>query len=173
MTPEHWRQVEDLFHAARERALRDRDLFLEHVTADDTVRRAVRGLLDQPDDGLLRGGLSGVLTALVAPLAPRADAWLVRTGDRSRRRHDGRRVSGPRSEARPGCCREDSAPRRSDAILIAWRASSAKPRVLAALNHVNIADALRVGRGGRRARGSCSSWSRARHLPKCSSEREW
>jgi serine/threonine-protein kinase len=68
VTPEHWRQVEDVFHAARERPAGERARFLEQAAIGDEVRRDVRHLLDQPEDSLLPGGLSGALAALAAPV---------------------------------------------------------------------------------------------------------
>ena len=68
MTPEDWQQVQDLFHAARERAPQERKAFVEEASVDDAVRRDVRGLLEQPEDGLLADGLTGGLAGLVAPL---------------------------------------------------------------------------------------------------------
>ena len=49
MTPERWRRVEALYHAALARDARDRALFLEDVCAgDDALRRDVESLLAQP-----------------------------------------------------------------------------------------------------------------------------
>ena len=67
MTPERWRQVEDLFHAARERAPQEREAFVERASVDEEVRREVRGLLNQREGTLLADGLTGALAALAAP----------------------------------------------------------------------------------------------------------
>ena len=49
MTPERWRRVEELYHAALARDARDRALFLGDACAgDDALRRDVESLLAQP-----------------------------------------------------------------------------------------------------------------------------
>ncbi len=48
MTPERWRQVEEIFHAALSRAESDREAFLVHMCAGDlALRREVESLLAQ------------------------------------------------------------------------------------------------------------------------------
>jgi hypothetical protein len=48
MTPERWRQVEEMLHAALSRAERDRVAFLAHACAGDVaLRREVELLLAQ------------------------------------------------------------------------------------------------------------------------------
>jgi serine/threonine protein kinase len=55
MPPERWRQIEDIFHAAREREPRVRPAFLEDACrGDEPLRREVEGLLRQDAQG---GGL--------------------------------------------------------------------------------------------------------------------
>ena len=49
MTPEHFRQIEDLYHAARERTGHERAALL--ADTDPEVRRAVESLLEQPAEG--------------------------------------------------------------------------------------------------------------------------
>ena len=49
MTPERWRQVEDLYHAAREGEPEEREVLL--ARADSEVRREVEALLAQEDTG--------------------------------------------------------------------------------------------------------------------------
>jgi hypothetical protein len=60
MTPERWRQIEELYYSARERALADRAALL--AQADPELRREVEAMLaqdapgkilDQPVDDLL------------------------------------------------------------------------------------------------------------------------
>src|SRR5580765_7356151 len=49
MTPERWKQVEALYHAARTRPAVDRAAFLTDTCGDDeSLRRDVESLLDQP-----------------------------------------------------------------------------------------------------------------------------
>src|SRR2546430_13513350 len=49
MTPERWRRVEKLYHAALAREAGDRELFLANACAgDDALRRDVESLLTQP-----------------------------------------------------------------------------------------------------------------------------
>src|SRR5690348_2514634 len=51
MTPDRLQQIEELFHAAREQAPREREALL--ATADPDVRREVESLLAQRGDPLL------------------------------------------------------------------------------------------------------------------------
>ncbi len=68
--PERWRQIEDLFHAARERPPEDRDAFLTAECAGDlALRQEVESLLGQPDGMLLRDGIEAAAAALVTPAA--------------------------------------------------------------------------------------------------------
>ena len=54
MTPERLREIEMLFHEARERTPAERDAFLARACADDpTLRREVESLLAQPPAGLI------------------------------------------------------------------------------------------------------------------------
>ena len=49
MTPERWHQIEALYHAALERPSSDRAAFLAAACgSDETMRREVESLLDQP-----------------------------------------------------------------------------------------------------------------------------
>src|SRR5262245_44853910 len=51
MTSERWRQVEELFHSALDRAPDDRAVFLERACPDDrALRDQVSGLLDSFDE---------------------------------------------------------------------------------------------------------------------------
>jgi eukaryotic-like serine/threonine-protein kinase len=64
VTPERWRQIETVFHAARDRAAGDRVAFLDQACAGDSaLRREVDSLLDQADDTLLRDGLASFVMA--------------------------------------------------------------------------------------------------------------
>src|SRR6266571_3588379 len=49
MTPERWRQIEELYHSARERALADRAALL--ARADPGLRREVEALLTKDASG--------------------------------------------------------------------------------------------------------------------------
>ena len=72
MTPERLREIERLFHEARERPSAERDAFLARVCADDlTLRREVESLLAQPPAGVLDGPLGALVAELVPPAAPR------------------------------------------------------------------------------------------------------
>jgi hypothetical protein len=49
MTPERWKRIQELYHAARARDASDRPAFLAGACGDDEVlRREVEVLLDQP-----------------------------------------------------------------------------------------------------------------------------
>src|SRR5687767_5890454 len=73
MTPEEWRRIEELFHAARARPQADRSSFLSTACPDDTMRRDVQSLLhesDSDDDFLVRRDLTpAVASADVVPAA--------------------------------------------------------------------------------------------------------
>ena len=72
MTPERLREIERLFHEARERPSAERDAFLARVCADDpTLRREVESLLAQPPAGVLDGPLDALVADLVPPAGPR------------------------------------------------------------------------------------------------------
>jgi serine/threonine protein kinase/Tol biopolymer transport system component len=72
VTPERLREIERLFHEARERPAAERDGFLARVCADDlTLRREVESLLAQPSAGVLDRPLGALVADLVPPAAPR------------------------------------------------------------------------------------------------------
>ena len=72
MTPERLREIERLFHEARERTPAERDAFLARACADDpTLRREVESLLAQPPAGVIDAPLGALVAELVAPPAPR------------------------------------------------------------------------------------------------------
>jgi serine/threonine protein kinase len=69
MTPDRWRQVTEIFHAARARGLAGRDAFLREACGQDASLRAeVDALLEVPDSGglLVPSGLPGT-TGLTEP----------------------------------------------------------------------------------------------------------
>ena len=72
MTPERLREIERLFHEARERTPAERDAFLARACADDpTLRREVESLLAQPPAGVIDAPVGALVAELVAPPAPR------------------------------------------------------------------------------------------------------
>ena len=53
MTPERWKRVEELYHAARTRPPGERAAFLAEACRDDeALRRDVESLLNEPSEGL-------------------------------------------------------------------------------------------------------------------------
>jgi hypothetical protein len=61
VTPERWRQIEDLYHRAQAQHLADRAAFLAQACGtDETLRREVESLLSQPAsvEGVLEPRLS-------------------------------------------------------------------------------------------------------------------
>jgi Tol biopolymer transport system component len=72
VTPERLRQIERLFHEAREKAPVEREAFLTRACADDlTLRREVESLLAQPPAGVIDAPLGALVAELVTPSAPR------------------------------------------------------------------------------------------------------
>ena len=72
MTPERLREIERLFHEARERTPAERDAWLAHACADDpTLRREVESLLAQPPAGMIDAPVGALVAGLVTPPAPR------------------------------------------------------------------------------------------------------
>ena len=72
MTPERLREIERLFHEARERPPAERDAFLARACADDsTLRREVESLLAQPAGGMIDAPVGALVAELVAASAPR------------------------------------------------------------------------------------------------------
>jgi serine/threonine protein kinase/Tol biopolymer transport system component len=68
MTPERLREIERLFHEARERPVAERDAFLAHACAgDSTLRREVESLLAQPPAGMIDAPVDAVVAQLVSP----------------------------------------------------------------------------------------------------------
>ncbi len=67
MTPERWRQVEEIFHAALTRSDHDRAAFLANACAgDEALLREVKSLLAQPASG--GGALDGPAVAVAAQM---------------------------------------------------------------------------------------------------------
>ena len=68
MTPERLREIERLFHEARERPLAERNAWLARTCADDpTLRREVESLLGQPPGGVIDTPVDALVAGLVAP----------------------------------------------------------------------------------------------------------
>jgi eukaryotic-like serine/threonine-protein kinase len=67
MTPERWKQIEELFHAARARPVHERAAYLAGACpADEKLRREVENLLSQ--SGSNEGFLAGPVAAIAAGL---------------------------------------------------------------------------------------------------------
>jgi len=72
VTPEHLREVERLFHEAREQPLEERDAWVARVCADDpALQREVESLLAQRSGGLIDSPVAALAAALVPSPAPR------------------------------------------------------------------------------------------------------
>ena len=72
MTPERLREIERLFHEARERTPAERDAFLARACADDpTLRREVESLLAQPPAGVIDAPVGALVAGLVSPASVR------------------------------------------------------------------------------------------------------
>lgn len=68
MTPERWRQIEDLFHGARARPQHDRAAWLATACVDDAdLRREVESLLGQEEGTLLREGVAAAAAVVMPP----------------------------------------------------------------------------------------------------------
>ena len=68
MTPERLREIERLFHEAREQPPAERDAFLASACAhDSTLRREVESLLAQPPAGLIDAPVGALVAGLVSP----------------------------------------------------------------------------------------------------------
>ena len=68
MTPERLREIERLFHDARERTPAERDAFLARACAGDSaLRRDVESLLAQPPAGVIDAPLGALVAGLVSP----------------------------------------------------------------------------------------------------------
>jgi serine/threonine protein kinase/Tol biopolymer transport system component len=68
MTPERLREIERLFHEARERPPAERDSFLARACAHDpTLRNEVESLLAQPPAGMIDAPVGALVAKLVSP----------------------------------------------------------------------------------------------------------
>src|SRR2546425_5409312 len=68
VTPERLREIETLFHDARERTPAERDAFLARACAHDpTLRREVESLLAQPPAGVIDAPVGALVAGLVSP----------------------------------------------------------------------------------------------------------
>jgi serine/threonine protein kinase/tetratricopeptide (TPR) repeat protein len=144
MTPERWRRVEELYHAALARGVADRTAFLANAcTGDEALRREVESLLAQPASG--HGFLDGPAVAMAAELVSDSDASML----------TGRRLGPHQVHSRIGAGgmgevyrARDTKLGRDVAIKILPRLFTSDPerlarfereaRVLASLNHPNI-----------------------------------
>ncbi len=169
MTPERLREIEVLFHEARERTPAERDAFLARACAHDpTLRREVESLLAQPPAGVIDAPVGALVAELVAPPAPR----LAPGSSVGAYRIERLLAVGGMGEVYRA---RDTTLGRDVAIKILPRHFTADPerlarfereaRMLAALNHPNIgaiygleAAAVAFGRW-------CSNWWKARRWP--------
>jgi Tol biopolymer transport system component len=72
VTPERLREIERLFHEARERTSAERDAWLARTCADDpALRREVESLLAQPSGGMIDASVGALVAELVTAPAPR------------------------------------------------------------------------------------------------------
>jgi len=142
VTPERLREIERLFHEARERTPAERHGFLARACAHDSaLRREVESLLAQPPDGLLDAPVGAFVAELVMPRPPRLTPGSSLGPYRIERLLD----AGAMGEVYRA---HDTALGRDVAIKIIPRHLTADPgrlarfereaRVLAALNHPNI-----------------------------------
>ncbi len=157
MTPERLREIEELFHEARERTPAERDAFLARACAHDpTLRREVESLLAQPPAGVIDAPVGALVAGLVGPPAPR----LAPGSSVGPYRIERLLASGGMGEVYRA---RDTTLGRDVAIKILPRHFTADPerlarfereaRMLAALNHPNIGAiyGLEAAAGGVRA----------------------
>ena len=72
MTPERLREIERLFHEARERTPAERDAWLARECADDpSLQGEVESLLAQPPAGMIDAPIGALVAGLVTPPVPR------------------------------------------------------------------------------------------------------
>jgi hypothetical protein len=76
MSPERWRRIEDVYHAALERDSGERPAFLREACRDDSdLRSEVESLLSQKASGHLLDESLGSVAADVLTPAERFSAW--------------------------------------------------------------------------------------------------
>src|SRR5262245_28357952 len=75
MTPERWRRIEDLYHAALTHSPDTRAAFLANESPDDELRREVESLLARTESG--EGLFDGTATPIVARLFDISGASMV------------------------------------------------------------------------------------------------
>jgi serine/threonine protein kinase/Tol biopolymer transport system component len=71
MTPERWKQIEELFHAARARPAHERAAYVAGACpSDEGLRREVENLLSQSgsNEGFLAGPVAAIAAGLVTPV---------------------------------------------------------------------------------------------------------
>jgi eukaryotic-like serine/threonine-protein kinase len=72
VTPERLREIEELFHEARERPPATREAFLEGACASDpALRREVESLLAQTPAGVIDAPVGALIADLLSPTSPR------------------------------------------------------------------------------------------------------
>ena len=170
MTPERWRQVEEIVHAALSRGESERPAFLAQKCAgDEALRGEVESLLAQ------QASATGFLED---PLV----AGALRAGETGASILTGRRLGGYEIHARIGVGgmgevyrARDTKLGRDVAIKILPSAFSSDPRSAGAVRsrgaRARVTQSsphrrdLRTGRRRRRAARWCSNWSTARRWP--------
>ncbi len=144
MTPERWKRIEELYHAARVRPTGDRSAFLAEACADDDrLRLNVESLLGESEsaDDFLAGPVVTIPARLIADFVPESMAGVVLGGYQLQMLIG----AGGMGEVYKA---HDSTLGREVAIKILSRAFISDParlarfggeaRMLAALNHPNI-----------------------------------
>ncbi|MGH9144028.1 MAG: protein kinase domain-containing protein, partial [Vicinamibacterales bacterium] len=142
MTPERLREIERLFHEARERMPAERDAWVARACADDpSLREEVESLLAQPEGGVIDAPVGTLVAGLIASPVPRLAPGSSIGPYRIERLLD----AGGMGEV---YCAHDTTLGRDVAIKILPRHFTADPgrlarfereaRLLAALNHPNI-----------------------------------
>src|SRR5258706_7327104 len=144
MTPERWKRIEELYHAARVRPTSDRSAFLAEACADDDrLRLNVESLLGESEsaDDFLAGPVVTIPARVIADFVPESMAGVVLGGYQLQMLIG----AGGMGEVYKA---HDSTLGREVAIKILSRAFISDParlarfggeaRMLAALNHPNI-----------------------------------
>ena len=143
MTPERLREIERLYHEARERTPSERSAWLARECAhDSTLQRDVESLLSQPSSGIIDAPIGAIIAGLVEPRRPR----LAPGASLGSFRIEGMLGAGGMGEVYRA---RDTALGRTVAIKILPHDFTSMPdrlirfereaRILAALNHPNIA----------------------------------